>query len=454
MATPAAILSILVTANSRQAQAELLKVNKQLGVTEDRSHRCARLPAPLGLRSAAPLPWVRRSGFDELRQGAKVTAQTNAVLKSTGGIANVSAKGVDTLANSILKKSGIDDEAVKSGENMLLTFTKVRNETGRGNDIFNQATKAVADMATAMNNGAVPSGQKMAQTSILIGKALNDPIKGVTALRRVGVQLTEGQQEQIKALVKNGETMKAQKIILRELNTEFGGSAAAAGKTLPGQLNILRETFNNLAGSVVQAVIPALQAMVGPMQAVANFFSEHQTTAKILTVTLAALAVTLGAVAVAENVYVTATKIATAAQWALNVALSANPIALVVIALAALAVGIVVAYKKVEPFRKAVQNTFQWIKSTGRCCWASSPAPSVWRRWRSSRTGTRSRPRPSRRWQGVKKAIVDPIHTAVSAVRDAIGSLAGWLSDAGTAWSARRAGSSTASSTSSTSCRS
>ena len=59
-----------------------------------------------------------------------------------GGSANVTAKQVDKLSASLMEKSGVDDEVIQSGENMLLTFTKIRNEAGKGNDIFNQATKA------------------------------------------------------------------------------------------------------------------------------------------------------------------------------------------------------------------------------------------------------------------------------------------------------------------------
>jgi hypothetical protein len=69
---------------------------------------------------------------------------------------------------------------------MLLTFTNVRNEVGKGNDIFNQSTQAVTDMAAAMNNGEVTT-QGVKAASIQLGKALNDPIKGVTALQKVGV---------------------------------------------------------------------------------------------------------------------------------------------------------------------------------------------------------------------------------------------------------------------------
>src|SRR5678815_4520187 len=79
-------------------------------------------------------------GWDEYNQGAKVAAQTNAVIKSTGKAANVTAKEVEDLGHYMMLKSGIDDEVIKSGENVLLTFTKIRNEAGAGNDIFFQAT--------------------------------------------------------------------------------------------------------------------------------------------------------------------------------------------------------------------------------------------------------------------------------------------------------------------------
>jgi hypothetical protein len=190
-------------------------------------------------------------GINEFMQHSKAVAQTNAVLKSTQSVAHVTGKQIDSLANSIMKKSGIDDEAIQSGENLLLTFTRIRNETGKGNDIFNQATIATTNLSVAM-------GKDMTSSALLVGKALNDPIKGIGALSRAGVQFTSGQKDTIKSLVESGNTMAAQKMILKELTTEFGGSADAAGKTLPGQLNILKETFNNLAGDLVANFMPSI----------------------------------------------------------------------------------------------------------------------------------------------------------------------------------------------------
>lgn len=192
-----------------------------------------------------------RASFSELFESQRVAAQTEAALRSTGYAARVSADEIDQLAQSLMATSGIDDEVIRGGENMLLTFTRIRNEIGAGNDIFTQATKAALDMSVAL-------GTDMSSAALRLGKALNDPVRGITALRRVGVQFTDAQQAQIAALVKSGDVLEAQKIILRELNTEFGGSAQAFGETLPGQLSKARESFLNLGATIAEIVSPAL----------------------------------------------------------------------------------------------------------------------------------------------------------------------------------------------------
>lgn len=202
------------------------------------------------------LALVLHTGLGEWKQSTLVAAQTDAVIKSTGGAANITAKQVDALSGSLLKKTGVDDEAIKSGANMLLTFTNIRNEAGKGNDVFTQSTKTLLDMSVA-------TGQDMPKAAVMMGKALNDPIAGIGALSRVGVTFTQGQKDSIKAMVAAGDTMGAQKVILGELHKEFGGSAEAAGSTLPGQLNILKETFNNLAGDLVGNLVPVFTTLVG-----------------------------------------------------------------------------------------------------------------------------------------------------------------------------------------------
>ena len=193
------------------------------------------------------------SFINDARESAKVGRVSAQVVLSTGGAAKITAAQMGDLATAISNKTGADDEAIQSGENLLATFTNVRNETGKGNDIFNQATQAAVDMASAMNNGVVDaSGLKSA--NIQLGKALNDPVKGVTALSKVGVSFTQQQKDQIKTLVDSGKTLEAQKIILGEVGKEFGGAAAAASDPLTKLKTIVGNASEAIGGAFLPIV--------------------------------------------------------------------------------------------------------------------------------------------------------------------------------------------------------
>lgn len=208
--------------------------------------------------------------IDEARESQKVSAQTAQVIRSTGGAAGVSANQVGKLAGAISNYAGIDDEVIQGGANMLLTFKNIRNAAGKGNDVFNQATKILTDMSVAM-------GTEPQQAAIQLGKALNDPVKGISALSRVGVTFDAQQTKTIKNLVKSGNTMKAQKIILRELGSEFGGSAKAQA-TAGDKMSV---AWGNLKEQIGTALLPTLdraeKAISGKViPTVSKFLTEMQ----------------------------------------------------------------------------------------------------------------------------------------------------------------------------------
>jgi hypothetical protein len=193
------------------------------------------------------------------RESNAISRVTEQRIRSTGGAAHVTAAQVGDLATSISNKTGADDEAIQSGENFLLTFTGVRNEVGKGNDIFNQAAMAATDLAAGLNHGEV-SAQGTQQAANMLGKALSEPVKGMTALRRVGISFTASQSAQIKALVRTGHTLEAQKVILREVNKEFGGTAKAAADPLQRMGVIL----GNVGEDVGNKLLPALNGRRRP----------------------------------------------------------------------------------------------------------------------------------------------------------------------------------------------
>ncbi|MGQ0669182.1 MAG: hypothetical protein ACT4PO_05860, partial [Actinomycetota bacterium] len=225
---------------------------------------------PLAAAGAAVA--VVKFGVDAVRsfqESEQVMALTEAALKSTGGAAGVTAADVVNLAHTWQGLTGIQDEAIQSSANMLLTFRNVHNEVGRGNDIFTQAEVAILDMATAMNKGATPSADQLQAAAIRLGKALNDPIAGMTGLSKAGVQFSDAQKDTIAALVASGDLMGAQKVILGELSAQFGGAAKAAGDTFAGSLAKLGAAFDDfkervgaIIVSVAEKLLPVLRLAI------------------------------------------------------------------------------------------------------------------------------------------------------------------------------------------------
>jgi hypothetical protein len=274
MASRTTSLTFDLFAKDKTASATFDRFGRNVSQTDSKMRRLGSTFASVGKTAAkglaigvaaggVALVAFGKSAIDQAREAQKVAGQTEAVIKSTGGAAKVTAGQVADLADALSMKAGIDDEAIQSGENMLLTFRNIRNEAGKGNKIFDQATKASLDLSVAM-------GKDLTSSSLMVGKALNDPIAGMTALGRAGVQLTDQQKANLTSLVAQGDTMAAQKVILRELNAEFKGSAAAQA-TAGDKAKVAWENFQEEVGNkllplldklavfFVNTVIPALQ---------------------------------------------------------------------------------------------------------------------------------------------------------------------------------------------------
>lgn len=187
----------------------------------------------------------------------KVGRLTANAIKQTGASAWISAKQVGDLSQALSDKIGVDDEAIQSGANLLLTFKNVRNEAGKGGAIFDRATAAAQDLAAA-GFGSAESASKT------LGKALNDPVKGMTALGRAGVTFSEAQKKRIKQYVKEGDLLSAQKLIMSEVESQVGG-AAAASSTAAEKLAV---KWSNLQEEMGTRLLPAVSKVadaLGPI---------------------------------------------------------------------------------------------------------------------------------------------------------------------------------------------
>ena len=339
------------------------------------------IAAPIaGLLAADKIIKFFGDSLAEAREAQKVGAVTTQVIKATGGAAKISAGQVGILTSQISAKTGIDDEAIQSGANLLLTFKNVRNEVGQGANVFDRATAAAVDLSAA-GFGSVESGSKM------LGKALNDPVKGITALSRAGVTFTDQQKDQIKTLVASGKTLEAQKIILGEVESQVGGVAAASA-TASEKLSVsfgnfkeqvgtaLVPVIDRVASTLTTRVIPALSSFVtgmtegtgaggefvgfvrGAGAALASFGGFVARNRAVIVPLVSALA----AGVVVFKTIAAVTKAYAVAQAALNIVMTANPIGLVVVAVAGLVAGLIYAYKHSETFRQVVNAAFAGVK--------------------------------------------------------------------------------------------
>lgn len=237
MAT-AATVSIQLASESAKLRADLDKLQRDVKRIDGASKALKKSmtgvgKAIVGAFSIGAVTAFTGAIIRATAQQEKAFAQLQAAVQSTGGVAGFTAEELAGMASGLQQVTTFGDEAVIAMQSVLLTFTQVRGP------VFKDAQQAIIDVSTRL-------GKDLTSSALQVGKALNDPIKGVSALAEAGIQFTAAQKEQIKALVEGGRVADAQRIILKELEIQFGGSAAAARNTLGGALASVKNAFGDL----------------------------------------------------------------------------------------------------------------------------------------------------------------------------------------------------------------
>lgn len=244
------ILNILIQlAKKGDAEKETIKGLAQLKSGVNLAMGAFAAFSGVAATAAAALNYTTR----EAMEAEKMQAKLSAVLKSTGNAVGMTQKSLTGLADELSRMSGIDDELIVNSEAVMLTFTQI------GKQVFPEAMTAALDMNAVL-------GGDLQGSIIQLGKALNvtagdtaTASMGMTALRRSGVSFTEEQKKMALEMVKTGDIMGYQKLVLAELNREFGGAAEAMGDTTAGSAQKLKNSFNNLAAAVGTMFLPAIK---------------------------------------------------------------------------------------------------------------------------------------------------------------------------------------------------
>jgi len=235
------------------------------------------------------------------------------------------------LAEAQARATGVDQNAIKETQAKLLTFKEIAETADDVGGNFDRATKAAIDLAAAGFGSAEGNAASL-------GKALNDPIKGITALTRSGVTFTAAEQEKIKTLVESGNVLEAQNMVLAAIETQVGGTAEATANAS----DKMAIGFSQLEEKIGLALLPVFETVVAfvldeflpGIELIGVFLKDNFPIIATFAGVIAALTIALNGARIATAVYAIA-------QGVLNAVMAINPIALVVIAVAALAAGIV-----------------------------------------------------------------------------------------------------------------
>jgi phage-related protein len=286
-----------------------------------------------------------------LEEAEIASAKLNNVLTSMGF--EDSVKRVDAYAESLQNLTAVDADVIKATQTKLATFANLTKTVDTAGGAFDRATVAALDLAAA--------GFGSAETNaVQLGKALEDPIKGITALARSGVTFTEQEKEKIKVLVESGQILEAQNMVLGAIEKQVGGTAAASASSF----DKIKLALDGVADAIGTGILPLIEMLTPKLQAFSAWAAENS---KLLSTVVLVVGSLTGALYALSLVI----KAVTIVQTVFNAVMLLNPIGLVVLAVAALAAGFVLAYKKIEPFRNLVDSIYQGIKNIGSAIAAS-----------------------------------------------------------------------------------
>jgi len=174
-------------------------------------------------------------------EAERSSLKLDAVLRATGGAAGFTAQEIIRLGDEIEGVSFFTSEQVQDAASVLATFRSVST------DVFENAIRLSADMATVFGGDASSAATQL-------GKALQEPVEGISALRRVGVSFSETQKDQIANFVETNQLAEAQRLILDELAAQVGGAASGTASGLSGAFDNLGDAMGNIAENIGESI--------------------------------------------------------------------------------------------------------------------------------------------------------------------------------------------------------
>jgi hypothetical protein len=388
VASRTAILAIRIIADAAGGK-------KGLDATATSVQKFERGVSDASTKAAGALAALGAGALFAANRASELAESSNAVAKTFGP----ASKTIEAFGKTAAKSAGLAQAefqtlAVRTGS--LLTNMGYSQQAAA--DQTTVLAQRAADMASVFNTDV--------STAL---EAVNAGLRGeAEPLRAFGVGLSDaaiksqamtmGLYDGTGALDSHARAQAATALIMAQ-TAKTAGDFGDTADSMANRQRIAAAQATNLAAAFGTELLPAVESLLGMAQKLLGVIEDHPGPFKAAALGAAALAAAVLATNAAFKVYragalaltvaqkvLTATQLRqtaatiaarvaavavrtallvwTAAQWALNVALNANPIGLVVLAVAALVGAVVLAYKRSDTFRTAVNALGRALATT------------------------------------------------------------------------------------------
>lgn len=335
--------------------ADVSNFNKELGGVQGKLKGFQSSLKQAGQVSSIALGGLAAAGYTAVKAAEEVAianGRLDNILTSMGY--PEATKRVQDYAQALEVTTAVDAEVIKLTQAKLATFANLTATVDTAGGAFDRATVAALDMAAA-GFGSAESN------AVQLGKALEDPIKGINALTRSGITFTDAEKEKIKVMVESGDTLGAQEMILAAIEKQVGGTAEA---TATGSQKMAL-ALGNVSEAIGGALLPFFTQFSEKVIEFTPFLEQNAEMFLKVGAAIAVVAVAVKTLQIGIAALSLIMQIATGITAAFNFVLALNPIGLIVLAVAALAAAFVLAYKKIEPFRDLIDSIYEAIKKVG-----------------------------------------------------------------------------------------
>lgn len=251
--SPSRTLTLSLLADTSKFGPKMKDAEGETSKFGDRLKKLGKISAVAFTAVAAGAIVVGKKLFDVYEAASTANARIENIVDTMGNFGDAAGVVTDRLidtAAATARLTGVDRTLIKEAQGLLLTFDSVNSTADETGGIFDRATKAALDLAAAGFGSATGNATQL-------GKALEDPIKGLAALSRSGVTFTDAEKERIRVLVESGRVTEAQGVILAAIEKQVGGTAEATANAS----DKIREGFSQVVEKVALALGPTFERL-------------------------------------------------------------------------------------------------------------------------------------------------------------------------------------------------